>query len=195
VTAQVYEFRTVPRASHTKTGTQVARPLYGDYSLVVTDELDDEYYQLLQYKLRDYNRRNAPHMEPPEAIPLNIRVVDEKERTIGGMAALTYWGWLVIKLLVLDDSQRGNGIGQRLLHLAHEEARRRGCTRAHTMTYDFQALKFYEKYGYRIVGELADYPEGYCYYWLRKDLDTDDGAVDEIAGLAGPDHSFGSNGL
>lgn len=146
-------------------------PTLATLSLVLLDEWDQEYYQALQQKLRAYNRRAAPGMEPPDAQPLNIRVEDEAGQLVGGLAAVTYWGWLVIKLLVLDDTQRGNGLGQQLLHLAHEEARARGCTRAQTMTYDFQALQFYLKHGYRKVGQLDDYPDGYTYYWLRKNLD------------------------
>lgn len=154
-------------------------PTGGTLSLVVHDEWDQDYYQHLQQKLRDYNRRVALGMEPPEAKPLNIRVENEAGEVVGGLAAVTYWGWLVIKLLVLDDAQRGNGLGQRLIQLAHEEARAQGCTRAQTMTYDFQALPFYKKQGYRIVGQLEDYPENYTYYWLRKDFDIDDKRVGE----------------
>jgi GNAT superfamily N-acetyltransferase len=142
-----------------------------DERLVVSHEWDIEYYHLLQRKLRGFNRRMATFMEPPDALPLNIRVVNREGATVGGMAALTYWGWLVIKFLVIDDEFRGNGLGQRLIECAHSEAKRRGCTRSHTATYDFQALTYYKRYGYRVVGELADYPEGYNYYWLRKDFE------------------------
>jgi ribosomal protein S18 acetylase RimI-like enzyme len=33
-----------------------------------------------------------------------------------------------------------------------------------------QALGFYQKYGYSIIGSLADYPDGHTLYWLRKEL-------------------------
>ncbi len=149
----------------------VGEPGVANCSLVLSDVMDDAYYHLLQRKLRAYNRRVATGMEPPDVTPLNIRVLDETGKLVGGLAGLTYWGWLVIKLLVLDEAVRGNGLGQQLIHLAHQEAIRRGCTRAQTMTYDFQALQFYVKEGYRVVGTLTDYPDDHHYYWLRKDFD------------------------
>jgi GNAT superfamily N-acetyltransferase len=160
----------------TKTSTlenQTTPAIAGKFVLVCHDRMDDEYYHLLKQKLREYNRRTALQMEPAEAVPLNISVEDEDGQIIGGIAALTYWGWLVIKLLVLDDEFRGNGIGQQLIEWTHAEARRRGCTRSQTTTYDFQALTFYQRYGYRIVGELTDYPDGYSYYWLCKELEEE----------------------
>jgi GNAT superfamily N-acetyltransferase len=146
---------------------------YPELSLVSNDVEDREYHELLRQKLRDYNRRAAPGMEAPDARPLNIQVVDDAGNVIGGLAGYTYWGWLVIRLLVLDERQRGNGIGMRLMKMAHDEARARGCARVQAMTYDFQALEFYLKQGYEIVGKLPDYPDGYDYYWLCKDLQQD----------------------
>ena len=55
--------------------------------------------------------------------------------------------------------------------MAEEEARRRGCRHAYTTTFSFQAPGFYTRLGFRIVGQLADYPQGATYYWLRKDFD------------------------
>jgi GNAT superfamily N-acetyltransferase len=143
-------------------------------AFVLSDQLDATFYQALQQRLRAYNRRTALAMEPPEARPLNIRVEDEAGELVGGLAAVTYWGWLVIRLLILDEAQRGKGLGQRLLHLAHQEAQARGCTQVQTLTYDFQALPFYLKQGYRIVGQLDDYPPGHTYYWLRKEFGEED---------------------
>lgn len=141
----------------------------------VSDQLDNDFYAALQQRLRHYNRQVAPQMEPPEAIPLNIRVEDESGRLLGGIAAVTYWDWLVIKLFVLDDEQRGNRLGESLLRMVHREAQARGCRHAQTQSYDFQALDFYVKLGYRVVGELKDYPTGYNYYWLRTDFDDREG--------------------
>lgn len=149
------------------------------YQVVLSHDMDNEHFQHLQRKLRAYNRRVALQMEPPEAQALNIHVYNAAGEAIGGLAALTYWGWLVVKLLVIDEGFRGNGLGKRLLDMAHAEARTRGCNRAHTATYDFQALTFYRRHGYTIVGELADYPDGYHYYWLRKDFETDHDAHDD----------------
>ncbi|MBA3531458.1 MAG: GNAT family N-acetyltransferase [Ardenticatenales bacterium] len=110
-------------------------------SLVLSDELNDEYFQHLKQKLRDYNRQVAPWMEPPDALPLNIHLKDESGRVVGGMAALTYWGWLVIKLMVLDDAWRGNGIVKRLMQLAHAGAHRHRHCHARTHAYRYATAK------------------------------------------------------
>ena len=57
-----------------------------------------------------------------------------------------------------------------LLRMAEAEARTRGCSHVMLTTYSFQARGFYEKEGYRVVGEMAGYPPGATYYWMRKDL-------------------------
>ncbi len=50
-----------------------------------------------------------------------------------------------------------------------EKAREEGCSRMRVEAFG-QEAGFYQRLGYRIVGHLEDYPEGYGYYWLRKDL-------------------------
>jgi ribosomal protein S18 acetylase RimI-like enzyme len=51
-----------------------------------------------------------------------------------------------------------------------EKARQDGCGRIRVETFGNEK-GLYEKMGYRIVGELDDYPEGYTYCWMRKGLD------------------------
>lgn len=53
--------------------------------------------------------------------------------------------------------------------MAEAEALQRGCSRAKLRTFSFQARGFYEKEGYRVVGELEDYPPGETFYWMQKD--------------------------
>jgi hypothetical protein len=49
-------------------------------------------------------------------------------------------------------------------------AEERGCERAHLDTFSYQARPFYEKLGYRVFGELEDYPPGHTRFFLRKQL-------------------------
>jgi hypothetical protein len=38
-------------------------------------------------------------------------------------------------------------------------------------TFSFQARGFYEKCGYKVVGQLDDCPPGQRFYWMYKALD------------------------
>ncbi len=82
----------------------------------------------------------------------------------------TYWDWLDIAVLWLDERLRGEGHGTRLMRVAEDEAMRRGCVHSYLSTLSFQARGFYEGLGYRVIGRLDDYPPGHVKYWLRKDL-------------------------
>lgn len=88
----------------------------------------------------------------------------------GGVIAVVYWDWLYIDLMWIKDELRGQGYGRQLLALAEEEGKRRGARHAHLDTFSFQAPGFYEKHGYRVFGELKDFPLGHTRYYMTKDL-------------------------
>ncbi|HLM68004.1 MAG TPA: GNAT family N-acetyltransferase [Longimicrobium sp.] len=88
----------------------------------------------------------------------------------GGVLGVVLWTWLYVDSLWVADAHRGAGHGSRLLQAAEDEAVRMGCRSVHLDTFGFQARPFYEKRGYRVFGELADYPQGQSRYYLWKPL-------------------------
>ena len=106
----------------------------------------------------------------PQSRQFVIRVQDQAGKVVGGAILYTYWDWLEISLLALEEQARGQGLGRRLMALIEGVARKEGCTRIRTESFERETFGFYQKLGYQIVGRLEDYPEGYSYYWLRKDL-------------------------
>ena len=89
---------------------------------------------------------------------------------VGGIIGATYWDWFHIDLLWVEDELRGRGHGRRLLALAEQEARQRGALNAYLDTFSFQAPEFYKKSGYRVFGELQDFPHGCQRYFMTKQL-------------------------
>jgi GNAT superfamily N-acetyltransferase len=109
-------------------------------------------------------------IEPREYRPVNVLLRDDRERVVGGLIGATVWGWLEVKQLWVSDDHRGQGHGTRLLQMAEQEARRRGCHHALLDTFDFQAREFYEALGYRAFGGLVDFPRGHSRFFLQKTL-------------------------
>jgi ribosomal protein S18 acetylase RimI-like enzyme len=102
---------------------------------------------------------------------LFIAARDASGAVVGGLVGGTYLGWLSVQMVSLDESLRGQGHGAMLMKLAEEEAVRRGCPRVFLETFDFQALPFYEKLGYRVHSRLEGFPHpGGSRYALTKML-------------------------
>ena len=102
--------------------------------------------------------------------PLNLVEYDADGNIIGGILGGTYWGWLYIDILWVDESHRKRGHGSKLLAEAEKEAVCRGCHHVHVDTMSSQAPDFYKKHGYDIVGILPDIPSGNQKYLLMKAL-------------------------
>jgi GNAT superfamily N-acetyltransferase len=113
---------------------------------------------------------SAAGVEPRNAQSLFAMMRDQQGQLIAGLTAITVWGWLHVKELWVAETARGSDIGTRLMSAAECEARNRGCHHSLLDTFDFQARPFYEKLGYTVFGELADFPRGHCRYFMRKDL-------------------------
>jgi GNAT superfamily N-acetyltransferase len=73
-------------------------------------------------------------------------------------------------LVYLHESLRGRDIGTRMMSLAEEEAKRRGCRSGVLYDISFQALGFYQRLGWRIFGDIPCEPPGTSRVFLTKDF-------------------------
>ena len=113
---------------------------------------------------------NIADTGPPEKSPLAIYVRDQTGTIQGGLSGNTAWGWLYVQWLWLAEHMRGQGLAGKLLATAEAEAIVRGCHGAYIDTFNPSALKAYERQGYRVFGELADFPVGRTRTFLQKPL-------------------------
>ena len=102
--------------------------------------------------------------------PIAIVEYDNDGNIIGGIIGGTYWGWLYIDILWVNEMYRHHGIGSKLLTEAEEEARKRGCHHVHLDTMSWQAPLFYKNHGYEEIGILPDIPKGNQKHLLMKAL-------------------------
>ena len=115
--------------------------------------------------IRSYNRSKR---EAAECEPLNLYVEDEHGQLLAGLVAETFGNWLEIEYLFVKEEMRGQGIGSQLLQQAESEAKKRNCRFAFVNTYQFQAPAFYQKYGYKEVFTMKDYPyTGQRHYYQK----------------------------
>lgn len=115
-------------------------------------------------------RFNDAKVGPDNHELLNIVEYDDSGHVIAGILGGTYWGWMHIDILWVDEKFRKQGIGSKLLQAAEDEARRRGAHSVHVDTMSWQAPDFYKKHGYKIISELNDIPKGNKKYHLIKQL-------------------------
>ena len=115
---------------------------------------------------------NNMHVGPDNHLLLNIVEYDENQNVIAGILGGTYWGWLHIDILWVDENFRSKKIGSRLLIAAENEAKKRGCHSVHVDTMSWQAPDFYKKHGYELISELDNIPNGYKKFHFIKRLDV-----------------------
>jgi GNAT superfamily N-acetyltransferase len=139
------------------------------YSITLTDQPDPDDVRFIEDGLATYNLQYAP---PYNTQKLVVLLRAEDGTLLGGVLGLTWWGWLRIDIVWLNEAIRGQDWGTRLMQAAEAEALRRGCHHVFLDTMSFQALPFYLRLGYEVFGHLDDLPAGHQRYFLQKSLRT-----------------------
>lgn len=119
--------------------------------------------------LHAFNHRMAPGLAMRDL----MAVAEHAGVAIAGLFGWTYGGWLFVGRLWVHPDWRGEGVASGLMDLAEDEARARGCHGAHTDTFTFQALSFYQKRGYAEFGRLEGFDGGQVRHYLRRSLHDD----------------------
>jgi GNAT superfamily N-acetyltransferase len=143
-------------ANHAETLITVTDAPNGDEQAVITDGL------------RAYNEAQAGSWD---GRPLAIFARDpETRKVVGGLLGRTSLGLLRVDTFFLPEELRRARLGSRILAMAEEEGRRRGCTRAVLSTVHFQAPGFYQKQGWEVAARIDCEPPGHTRFYMTKKL-------------------------
>ena len=139
-----------------------------DLDITVTDEFDPAdvavivdglgAYDFSRIGYRDF-RRLAVLVRNPQT-----------GKVVGGLYGRSEFGLVYVDWLFLPEDLRGAGIGSRVLAMAEEEGRRRGCTRIALTTLSVEAPGFYKKQGYDVAATIDCDPPGLTRYYMMKML-------------------------
>lgn len=116
------------------------------------------------------NRFNIATTGFDDARLLAIFVRDSAGTIVAGTYGWTWGGCCEISSLWVAEELRGQGHGSRLLAAAEREAEARGCLQVILSTHAFQAPRFYQRYGYTVIGVADQYPRGSSQFYLRMTL-------------------------
>lgn len=134
----------------------------------ITDKIQEKDEKEIFHCLLEYNLVRIEDKNPQD---LGIYFEDALEHKLGGLIGNTHGNWLTIKFLWVSSEVRGQGIGSSLLKQAEKIAKERGCKYIFVDTFNFQAPKFYKKYGYKEVFTLENYPlTGKRHYFTKEIL-------------------------
>ena len=121
----------------------------------ITNDGNKDEITEIKNMLEEYN---TAHGAKSDGTPIAVYCEDEDGRKLAGITGIAFGNWLSIHFLFVSDTLRGQGIGARLIALAENEARAKGCKYAYVTTNSFQAPGFYTKLGYKCVFTQKEFP-------------------------------------
>ncbi|HVC56106.1 MAG TPA: GNAT family N-acetyltransferase [Stellaceae bacterium] len=137
-------------------------------SISVTDTLDPADVAVIADGLAAYNFSQTGYRDQR---PLAVFVRDPASgKVVGGLYGRTSFGLVYVERFFLPEGLRRDRIGSRVLALAEEEGKRRGCTRIALTTLSVQAPGFYQKQGYDVAATIECDPPGLTRYYMTKKL-------------------------
>jgi GNAT superfamily N-acetyltransferase len=97
-------------------------------------------------------------------------VINWHHEVIAALHGRSEFGLVYIGWLFLPENLRRARIGSRVLAMAEEEGRRRGCTQIALTTLSVKAPGFYQKQGCDVAATIECDPPGLTRYYMMKKL-------------------------
>ena len=197
--------------------------IYHKFGFRETGEIDEddgeaEMMQFLNYQIKPCEEDDAEFFEekineisdsivsPEEGAEdeyVLLKITDDDGDVIGGcIVEIDSWNIAELDILWVDEKYRRQGLGSALIHEAERAAREKGCYAMTLGTFDFQARPLYEKYGYKVTGNIKDWPRGHENYSMMKRLDqpsyeyvTSKGCAYEVKPASGEEAEIIDDGL
>lgn len=111
---------------------------------------------------------NQQFFQPSEWQSVAVFAKDEAGSIVGGALGEIGCDWLYLRILVVQENLRRQGIGSKILTAFEHEGHKQECVGVHLETLEFSARTFYEKHGYTMFAVQKNYPKGYSRYFMER---------------------------
>ncbi|MGM9986200.1 MAG: GNAT family N-acetyltransferase [Bacillaceae bacterium] len=129
-----------------------------------------EIREYIRQKVIDYNMSQLSDEVKTPLEHVNFVVKDETGKIVGGITGTSFWHYMHIDFLWVDESLRHGGYGSKLLQKIEDVAREKKCRLIMVDSFSFQAADFYKKMGYKEFGVVEDHPKGHSQHFFEKRL-------------------------
>lgn len=136
-------------------------------TLLVTDQPSDRDVGELDEAINAFNLATTGIAD---ARWLSLLLRDDAGALYAGLHGYSWGGYCEIRLLWVEEPQRGRGLGSALLAAAEAEAIDRGCDRIVLTTHSFQARDFYARRGFHCAADIPDCPRGHSHLTMLKHI-------------------------
>ena len=103
-----------------------------------------------------------------KGIGIRLIIRDQAGVLVGGLNAWTTLQNVIFEYIWVEEGFRSQGLGRKLMLAMENIARENGCIASQAYCFSFQALGFFEKMGYKILGTSDGYPHQVKEYYLIK---------------------------
>lgn len=117
--------------------------------------------QLFNYETKELIKEVPTHF--------SIFLKSAQDKIVGGALVWVHSESIYIHGLWVAPTLQGQGLGVKLLQKAENEALKKGCRYA-TLDSNYQAVSFYLKQGYQVIGEIKNYIFNHSKVYFRKEL-------------------------
>ena len=114
---------------------------------------------------------NQQFFQPSQWQSVAVFAKDDASSIVGGALGEIGCDWLYLRILVVQENLRGQGIGSKILKVFEQEGQKQECVGVHLETLEFSAQSFYEQHGYTVFAIQKNYPKGYSRYFMQKLFD------------------------
>ena len=101
-----------------------------------------------------------------EEAHISILIRRDDGGIIGGLNGLAHWRWLYIRHLWVEQNYRRLGYAKKLISIAKDLAYERNYIGVYIDTFDVNTAHFYEKVGFKLCGEIPNFPIGFSRTFL-----------------------------
>ena len=113
---------------------------------------------------------NANSKEKRDLDPIDLFgfYVKDGNKIIGGIQGIVMYGSVWIQLLWLSKNIRNKGYGKKMMQEVENFTKEKKCKMILVETFDFEALDFYKKLGFKVDFKREGFFKNCIFYYLRK---------------------------
>ena len=130
-------------------------------------------YEIYIIQVEKYNREHSEYFGNYNDLSYDdfgFFLVDENDCILGGLVGRIKLNWAQIDVLWVDENFRDQGYSSSLLNKLIDLAKEKNCMGLKTDTFDNSVKEFYMKKGFKLVGQIEDFPPGHTEYILCKKI-------------------------